>query len=200
MPLRVLTNCPMAVLFLVLLETSAAASINYCETIRFDIGKFDRSTLLKASRNSDCRQQKVPLIFNTGNRALTADIYLTPSTPSYAAYIGYDKESDRYFFDKAEFDKERQNSELFKKIDFDNYSYAAVVKSRTRNTGTAVACEIKFFDRAGKYTYATEDISFFKIDRFSATYSSGLIKAENKKYFEMFGAIKELFFSMEIDW
>jgi hypothetical protein len=177
-----------------------AEKIDYCRTIKFDPGIFDRKTLEKASGRLDCRDRPVPLLLRGKSGNQSERFSLSLETPSLASYINRNRMTGEYVFDKEEFEHSFRDSAVFKNRDFALYTYKPELKAEKTAGGEFFSCTIQFFDAAGRLKFTKRNFLFFKEEGISAMYLAGFVKAEDTKSLRILNAIEQLFLSMEIDW
>ncbi|RYX90548.1 MAG: hypothetical protein EOO28_28835 [Comamonadaceae bacterium] len=184
-------------------KTALAASttrVNYCQTVEFDPGIFDRTTLNHASKHPDCRQRAIPLLFKKSGSSRKAQFFLTP-LPSLVTYIEKPKDAkEDYIFNEREFTIALSKWLKAKKIDLSKYTYRHDVRSIQKPQGNVVSSTVSFLDDAMNVRFIIKDISFFKDDRYAASYSSNVIDIKDEQSIEITEAIEKLFLSMEINW
>jgi hypothetical protein len=125
---------------------------------------------------------------------------LSSETPSLVAYLSRDALTGKYFFDEKEFDKARREWSFFRDKHLDAYTYEHEIKINRSMRGEVSYCLVRFLDSAGRPEFLMQEISFFKEDKFSATYSSPIIRVDDGKSLEFLRHVEKLFYSMEINW
>jgi hypothetical protein len=107
------------------LNVHAIERIDYCHTIEFDMGSFNKRELKKASQRDDCRDRNIPLILSVGSRVLRASFSLTRSTPSLVTYVEYDQIKNDYVFNPYEFEQNLKEAPFLKGKGLEKYTYKA---------------------------------------------------------------------------
>lgn len=177
-----------------------AKEIDYCKTISFDSGVFSYPEIKSASSNYDCRTNSIPLIY----KGIKDSFNLSPEAnpTGGASYLIWDESRKTYSYDSSELsntihdviNKSPRNKYIR------NLNPIVKIKFIPRENGGVVVSDIIFEDGEMNPVSMIRDIYFYSKDNFAATYSSNVIKLNQKDNLDFLNNVEVLFETMSIDW
>lgn len=137
---------------------------------------------------------------SSGNGEINArlEIYRTiPATPDYLI-LDLNKRSGELDIEK--FVSSKKEIKEFKKYRLDNFSLQPSIEVIDQADGILVLSEVSFLNSLGDAKYMVANYTFFKEDRFSIFYFSGILRKDDKLEMDLLDNLRKTFKTMKFGW
>lgn len=188
--------------FIIIMNSSFtyANKIDYCKTIEFSAGVFNKIKIQKSSEKDDCREKPVPIFYNGFKDYfyLSKEAYPTGGI----SYITWDDAKNKYGYDQKELNttidkviKENTNFSYLKSL-----KYHVNIETFPRKNGALVISDVIFLDKKNAPISLIKTLFFYSQDNYAATYYSGVVQYSDVKRIDYLIKVTNLFNTMEINW
>lgn len=193
-------NLTIVFIFIINPAFTYANEIDYCKTIEFSAGVFNKIKIQKSSEKDDCREKPVPIFYNgiKDYFYLSKEAYPTGGI----SYIAWDDTKNKYSYDPKELNttidkiiKENTNLSYFKSL-----KYHVNIETFPRKNGALVISDVIFLDKKNAPISLIKTLFFYSHGNYAATYCSGVVQYSDVKRIDYLIKVTDLFNTMEINW
>lgn len=199
-------------------SSSAQEFYNICDILKININGIKKREIEEKTTSDACERFKKtkdsviflqPIFLDNSAEDNTSLILSKSNTlppgPIFD-YVKFNSRKKKYYFDKDFFNKESilwpvYESRLNKIMIEKNGIYSDLIpKIHYKKTpdGNFLICEILYVDKNGAPLYIEKNMSYFKENRISISYSSPLIDINDHLSIERLNTVERIFYSIEL--
>ncbi|MES4613110.1 MAG: hypothetical protein ACTH8P_14575 [Ewingella sp.] len=195
-----LRNLTIGFIFIINPEFAYANKIDYCKTIEFSAGVFNKMEIQKSSEKDGCREKPVPIFYN----GIKDYFYLSKEAypPGGISYITWDGAKNKYGYDPKELNTTIDNiiKENTSLSYLNSLKYHVNIETSPRKNGALVISDVIFLDKKDAPISLIKTLFFYSQDNYAATYYSGPVQYSDAKRIDYLIKVTDLFNTMEINW